>query len=135
MRALPLRRIATSALCATLLLGTAGPALAHDDTSRDKPGTAPRAPAPDANALAAQTQQLHALGGALNTVSELLTAVLKAKDNKLPPEDVKKHTEAVKKALEALAAAKPPAPKAVTDPANSQAHSSKGTQSRRTKQA
>ncbi|QES42885.1 hypothetical protein DEJ49_19500 [Streptomyces venezuelae] len=106
MRALPVRRLATTTLCAALLLGTAGPALASvGDASRDQARTAPRAPAaPDP---LAQVQQLINIEGVLKAVSELLTAVLKAPGNKLSPEDVKKHTEALKKALEA--AAKPPA--------------------------
>ncbi|MET7360447.1 hypothetical protein ABZS76_18630 [Streptomyces sp. NPDC005562] len=115
MRALPVRRIATPALCAALLIGAAGPALAaHGDTSRDETPAARTAPAPDPKALLGQAQQLSGLGGVLTPVTDLLTAVLKAKDGKLPPQDVKKHADAVKKAL--AAAAKPPA-KAAGDPA------------------
>ncbi|WP_055703102.1 MULTISPECIES: hypothetical protein [Streptomyces] len=107
MRALPVRRIATTTLCATLLLGTAGPAFAaHGDSPRDETRTAPRAPAPDAGALLGQVQQLNSLGGVLTPVTDLLTAALQAKDGKLSPEELKKHTDAVKAALDA--AAKPP---------------------------
>ncbi|MEU6124512.1 hypothetical protein [Streptomyces sp. NPDC047123] len=113
MRALPVRRIATTTLCATLLLGTAGPALASDAT-RDETRTASSAPAPDAAALLGQAQQLNSLGGVLTPVTDLLSAALQAKDGKLAPEDAKKHADAVKKALEA--AAKPPV-KAPADPA------------------
>ncbi|MFI1681887.1 hypothetical protein [Streptomyces sp. NPDC020607] len=106
MRALPVRRLATTTLCAALLLGTAGPALASEgDASRDPARTAPRAPAaPDPMA---QVQQLTNIAGVLTPVTGLLTAVLKAPGNKLSAEEVKKHTEAVKKAIET--AAKPPA--------------------------
>ncbi|MEU8958461.1 hypothetical protein AB0C93_29650 [Streptomyces sp. NPDC048518] len=115
MRALPVRRIATTALCAGLLIGAAGPALAaHGDASRDETRAARSAPAPDPKALLGQAQQLGALGGVLTPVTDLLTTALKAKDGKLPPQDVKKHADAVKKAL--AAAAKPPA-KAAGDPA------------------
>ncbi|MFF1378386.1 hypothetical protein [Streptomyces sp. NPDC058308] len=107
MRALPVRRIATTVLCATLLLGTAGPAFAsHGAASRDDLRTASGAPA-DPAALLGQVQQLSGLGAVITPVTDLLTAVLKAKDNKLSPEDVKKHADAIKKALDA--AAKPPA--------------------------
>ncbi|MFI7318170.1 hypothetical protein [Streptomyces venezuelae] len=106
MRALPVRRLATTTLCTALLLGTAGPALASvGDDPRDPARTATSAPAaPDPMA---QVQQLINIEGVLKAVSELLTDVLKAPGNKLSPEDIKKHTEALKKALEA--AAKPPA--------------------------
>ncbi|MEV7193991.1 hypothetical protein AB0N81_19615 [Streptomyces sp. NPDC093510] len=115
MRALPVRRLATTALCATLLLGTAGPALASQgDATRDEAPNASSAPAPDANTLLGQVQQLSGLGGVLTPVTDLLAALLKAKDNKLPAEDVKQRTEAVKKAIEAVA--KPPV-KAPADPA------------------
>ncbi|MET8687276.1 hypothetical protein ABZV77_23975 [Streptomyces sp. NPDC004732] len=111
MRALPVRRLATTTLCATLLLGTAGPALASDgDASREATRTAPRAPAPDASALLGQAQQLGGLGGVLTPVTDLLTAVLKAPDSKLSPEDAKKHVDAVKAAIDAAAKAAPAAP-------------------------
>ncbi|MFD4635220.1 hypothetical protein ACFVYR_28890 [Streptomyces sp. NPDC058284] len=91
MRALPVRRIATTTLCATLLLGTAGPAFASQgDASPDR----------------TRAQQLDDLGGVIAPVLNLLHAVLTAKDNKLSPEDAKKHADAIQKAF---AAAQPPA--------------------------
>lgn len=115
MRALPVRRLASTTLCATLVLGTAGPAFASQgDATRDDARTAPRAPAPDAKALLGQAQQLSSLGGVLTPVAELVTQVLKAKDNKLPPEDVKKHTDAVEKAIEAAAESPATAPRLPT---------------------
>ncbi|MFH8608819.1 hypothetical protein ACH4D5_15200 [Streptomyces sp. NPDC018029] len=48
MRALPVRRLATTTLCVTLLLGTAGPAFASQgDVTRDEARTAPRAATPE----------------------------------------------------------------------------------------
>ncbi len=99
MRALPVRRLATTTLCAALLLGTAGPALASvGDAPSDPARTASRAPAPDAKALLGQAQQLGGLGWVLTPVTDLLTAVLKAPESKLSPEDAKKHVDAVKAA-------------------------------------
>ncbi|KUF15830.1 hypothetical protein [Streptomyces silvensis] len=118
MRALPVRRIATTFLCTALLLGTAGPvhAASHDDPARDAARDAgqgaariaPQAPVPGADALLAQTKQLAGLGGVLTPATDLLTAVLKAPDGKVPAPDLAKLTDAVKKGLDA---AKAPAPK------------------------
>ncbi|MGA4850255.1 hypothetical protein ACOBQB_29920 [Streptomyces sp. G5(2025)] len=122
MRALPVRRIATSALCATLMLGTAGTAfaLADDDTPRDRDETrnAHRAPAPTPETMLAQAKQLHDAAGVITPASELLTAVLTAPGHKLSPADVKKHSEAMKRAIEATGAhaAEVTAPKAPADP-------------------
>ncbi|NEA02148.1 hypothetical protein G3I28_22915, partial [Streptomyces sp. SID10116] len=106
MRALPVRRLATTTLCAALLLGTAGPALASvGDAPHDPARTVTSAPAaPDPMA---QVQQLSTIGKVLTPVTELLTAVLKAPGNKLSADEAKKHADAVKAALDA--AAKPPA--------------------------
>ncbi|MEU1014755.1 hypothetical protein ABZ383_13690 [Streptomyces sp. NPDC005900] len=121
MRALPVRRIATSALCATLVLGTAGPALALpvDGTPRDQTWTAHRAPAPAPETMLAQARQLHDAAGVITPTTELLTAVLKAPGHKLSPEDVEKYYEAMWRAVEATGAKAPGAPadpKAPADP-------------------
>ncbi|WP_098242621.1 hypothetical protein [Streptomyces formicae] len=116
MRALPVRRIATTTLCATLLLGTAGPAVAAvaavGDAGHDETQSAPRAPAPDASALLAQTKQLADVGGVITPVTALLDAVLKADGNKLSPDEAKKHVDAVKAAIDAAAKKAPEAPAA-----------------------
>ncbi|QEU94288.1 hypothetical protein [Streptomyces kanamyceticus] len=113
MRALPVRRIATTTLCATLLLGTAGPAVAAaGDVTHDETRSAPRAPVPAPDALLAQVKQLADVGGVLTPVTGLLDAVLKADGNKLSPEDAKKHADAVKAAIDAAAKAAPEAPAA-----------------------
>ncbi|MFH8991878.1 hypothetical protein [Streptomyces sp. NPDC017940] len=126
MRALPVRRIATPFLCTVLLLGTAGPvhAVSLDDPARDPAQSVPRAPLPGAEALLAQTKQLADLASVLKPVTDLLDAVLKAPDGKLPAADLNKHVEAIKKALETVEA---PAPKG-TGLTDSEAQAPEGTQ-------
>ncbi|MEU5578683.1 hypothetical protein ABZ791_21565 [Streptomyces huasconensis] len=106
MRALSTRRIATSALCATLLLGAAGTAFAFadDDTPRDETRNAHRAPAPAPETLLAQAEQLRDAAGVITPASDLLTAVLKAPGNKLSPAEIKKHREAMRRAVDAAGA-------------------------------
>ncbi|MFJ2769387.1 hypothetical protein [Streptomyces sp. NPDC087300] len=118
MRALPVRRIATTTLCATLLLGTAGPAFAATgDASHDETQSAPRAPAPAPDALLAQTKQLADVGGVLTPVTALLDAVLKADGNKLSADEAKKHADAVKAAIDAAAKKAPATPATPEAPA------------------
>ncbi|EPH40397.1 hypothetical protein ABT390_11910 [Streptomyces aurantiacus] len=109
MRALPVRRIATSVLCSALLIGTAGPvyAVAKDDTARKAAQSAPQAPVPGADALLAQVKSLGDIAGVLKPVTDLLNDVLKAPDGKLPAADLTKHTDAIKSALDAAKAAAP----------------------------
>ncbi|MFE0676006.1 hypothetical protein [Streptomyces sp. NPDC058867] len=110
MRALPARRIAVSALCATLLLGIAGPvATAADDSARERTHAASRAPVPGADALLAQTEALGDLGGVLTPVTDLLEAALKADNGQLPAADAEKLGQAVKDAIAEAAAAAPAA--------------------------
>ncbi|CAM5261146.1 hypothetical protein SALBM135S_02600 [Streptomyces alboniger] len=111
MRALPVRRIATTTLCATLLLGTAGPALASEDTApREETRTAPRAPAATPEAMLAQAKRLHDAGGVVTPAADLLTAVLEAKGHKLSAEEAAKHRDAVRAAIrEATAERRAPA--------------------------
>ncbi|UFQ17080.1 MULTISPECIES: hypothetical protein [Streptomyces] len=106
MRALSTRRIATSALCVTLLLGTAGTAFAFaaDDAPRDETRNAHRAPAPAPETLLAQAEQLRDAAGVITPASDLLTAVLKAPGNKLSPAEIKKHREAMRRAVDAAGA-------------------------------
>ncbi|WP_369216548.1 hypothetical protein [Streptomyces flavofungini] len=101
MRALPVRRIATTTLCATLLLGTAGPALASDDTApREETRTAPRAPATP-ESLLIRAKELHDAGGVVTPAADLVVAVLQAKDHKLSAAQAEEHAEAVRKAAAA----------------------------------
>ncbi|MFD9880404.1 hypothetical protein ACFWZT_02920 [Streptomyces alboflavus] len=109
MRALPVRRIATTFLCTALLLGTAGPVYAatHDDTAREAAAAAPQAPVPGADALLAQVKTLGDIGGVLKPVTDLLDAALKADNGQLPAADATKLGDAVKTAIAAVTAAAP----------------------------
>ncbi|PSM43424.1 hypothetical protein C6Y14_09880 [Streptomyces dioscori] len=122
MRALPARRIATSALCATFLLGIAGPvAVAADhDATRDARATAAvLAPVPEADALLAQATSLGDVAGVLKPVTDLLTTALKADGGKLPAADATKLGDAVKEAIAKATASAPAAPQ--TPPAKTPA--------------
>ncbi|WP_328496259.1 hypothetical protein OHS59_28840 [Streptomyces sp. NBC_00414] len=117
MRALPARRIATSALCAAFLLGIAGPVAvaadhdsAHDTRAAAVPATAVGAPVPEADALLAQVTSLGDVAGVLKPVTDLLAAALKADGGKLPAADATRLGDAVKEAIAKVTAAAPAAP-------------------------
>ncbi|MFJ2826931.1 hypothetical protein ACIPC1_04885 [Streptomyces sp. NPDC087263] len=111
MRALPARRIASSALCATLLLGIAAPAAvaADSDSARGRTSAA-AAPVPGADALLAQVQSLADIGGVLKPVTDLLDAVLKADNGQLSADQAATLGQAVKDAIAKLTAAVPVTP-------------------------
>ncbi|MFD4522444.1 hypothetical protein ACFWP7_00600 [Streptomyces sp. NPDC058470] len=111
MRALPARRIASSALCATLLLGIAAPvAVAADSDSARGRTSAAAAPVPGADALLAQVQSLADIGGVLKPVTDLLDAVLKADNGQLSADQAATLGQAVKDAIAKLTAAVPVTP-------------------------
>ncbi|MFE6483439.1 hypothetical protein ACFVGN_10965 [Streptomyces sp. NPDC057757] len=113
MRVLPARRIACSALCATLLLGIAAPAAMAADGDRARGhSSAVAAPVPGADALLAQVQSLADIGTVLTPVTDLLNAALKADNGQLSADEAAKHGQAVKEAIAKLAAAAPVAPPA-----------------------
>jgi hypothetical protein len=85
MRALPARRIATSALCATLLLGVAAPAALAADRDSAAGRTQASTPLPNAQALLGQVESLSGLGDVLGPVGVLVEAVLKADNGQLTP--------------------------------------------------
>ncbi|MEU6802301.1 hypothetical protein [Streptomyces neyagawaensis] len=132
MPALPARRLATSALCAALLLGVSAPAATADDagSARDRarsdagPARHDRArsvaPVPEADALLAQVKQFGDLGGVLKPVTDLLNAVLKAEHGRL---SAARSAELGKAARNAIARARgtapatPPATASITPPA------------------
>jgi hypothetical protein len=118
MRALPARRIASTALCATLLIGIgAQTALAADgDAARERGHAASQAPVPNADALLAQVKSLGDLGGVVKPVTDLTNAVLKADNGQLPLDEATKLTDAVKEAIAAAAAAPAPATPPVSLP-------------------
>ncbi|QCX77908.1 hypothetical protein C9F11_21380 [Streptomyces sp. YIM 121038] len=111
MRALPARRIATTTLCAALLLGTAGPAIAMQAEARQE-ATAVKAPVPGADALLGQVTALGDLGSVLTPVTDLLEAALKADNGQLPVADATKLVDAVKEAIAKITAGAPVAPPA-----------------------
>ncbi|MEW2525497.1 hypothetical protein [Streptomyces sp. NPDC047071] len=111
MRALPARRIATTTLCAALLLGTAGPAIAMQAEARQE-ATAVKAPVPGADALLGQVTALGDLGSVLSPVTDLLEAALKADNGQLPAPDAAKLGDAVKEAIAKITAGAPVAPPA-----------------------
>ncbi|MFI1736017.1 hypothetical protein ACH40E_43960 [Streptomyces acidicola] len=120
MPALSARHIASSALCAALLVGITGPAAVAADSARE------RSPAASSNAWlyredALLTEVRKIDGGELAPVADLLDAVLKADDGRLPPDEARRLGDAAKRAL-AEASAKAPAPSATptaTAPATS----------------
>ncbi|MGD1223909.1 hypothetical protein AB9Q10_36420 [Streptomyces krungchingensis] len=111
MRALPARRIASTALSATLLLGIAAPAaIAADGDSSRGTSHAAAAPVPGADALLAQVQSLADIGGVLSPVTDLLNTVLKADNGQLTPDQATKLGQAVKDAIAKVTAAAPATP-------------------------
>ncbi|WP_409472032.1 hypothetical protein [Streptomyces sp. HC307] len=109
MRALPARRMASSTLCAALLVGITGPVAMAADSTRERNRTAsPDMRLPGADTLHAQVRQLNALGSEFAPVTDLLDAALKADDRQLSAAKARKLGDAAKAAL-AKAAAKAPA--------------------------
>ncbi|MBZ6137977.1 hypothetical protein [Streptomyces olivaceus] len=98
---LPARRIATSALCAGLLIGLSGPAVmaADGDPVRERTRAASLAPLPDAEELQGQVGSLAGLGDMLAPVTDMLDAILKADSGRLSATDADKLAAAVKDAL------------------------------------
>ncbi|WP_432098245.1 hypothetical protein [Streptomyces sp. WAC 04229] len=98
---LPARRIATTALCAGLLIGLSGPAVmaADGESARERTHAVSQAPLPDLAELQSQVGGLVDLGGVLTPVTDLLNAVLKADDGQLADADADQFAAAVKDAL------------------------------------
>ncbi|MFG2314210.1 hypothetical protein [Streptomyces tendae] len=115
---LPARRIATSALCAGLLIGLSGPAVmaADGDSVRERTHAASHAPLPDAEELQSQVGSLAGLGGVLTPVTDMLSAVLKADNGQLSATDADKLSAAVKDALAKADAADADADDVATTP-------------------
>jgi hypothetical protein len=109
MRGLPVRRLASPALCAALVLGAAVPtALAVDgDTSRERTHAASRTPVPGADALLTQLDGLGDLGAVLAPVAELLDTALKADGGQLSAAQAQQLSEAVEEAVAQFVPASP----------------------------
>ncbi|MFJ1974857.1 hypothetical protein ACIO93_40225 [Streptomyces sp. NPDC087903] len=111
MRALPARRIASTALCATLLLAIAAPAALAAESHPDREHTlaASHQPVADAEALVAQVKSLGDLADVLAPVTDLLNAVLKSDSGQLSAVEANSLVEAVKTAVAKIIAATPAA--------------------------
>ncbi|MFF4500014.1 hypothetical protein [Streptomyces sp. NPDC001401] len=103
MRALPARRIASTVLCAALLVGIAAPAAVAAESARERTHASSRAPVPGADELLAQVKSLGDLGGVLTPVAKLLNAVLKADSGQLSVAEAQKLGDAVKDAIAKVA--------------------------------
>ncbi|WP_416963670.1 hypothetical protein [Streptomyces sp. Agncl-13] len=119
MRGLPARRVASSVLCATVLIGIAGPAAvaADNDSARKHVHAASSAPVPGADALLAQVKGLGDVGGVLTPVTDLLTQALKADNGQLSADQAKTLGDAVTAAIAKVTAAAPAAPAVPAVPA------------------
>src|SRR3954453_22271184 len=107
MPALSARHIGSSALCATLLIGITGPAAVAANAAREASTAASTdARLARADALLAKVRNIN--GGEFAPVADLLDAVLKADNGRLPPDEARKLGAAAKRAL-AEASAKAPA--------------------------
>ncbi|MFF5518193.1 hypothetical protein [Streptomyces coeruleorubidus] len=102
MCALPARRIASSALCAALLVGITGPVAMAADSARGHAHVAPGARLPGADARLAQIAQLN-WGEQLTPVADLLNAVLDS-NGPLPAAEARKLGAEAKAALVEAAA-------------------------------
>ncbi|MFI6465630.1 hypothetical protein [Streptomyces sp. NPDC050528] len=119
MRGLPARRVASSVLCATVLIGIAGPAAvaADNDSARKHVHAASSAPVPNADALLAPVKSLGDLGSVLTPVTDLLTQALKADNGQLSADQAKTLGDAVTAAVAKITAAAPAAPAVPAVPA------------------
>ncbi|MEV6954134.1 hypothetical protein [Streptomyces sp. NPDC051183] len=98
-----------AALCVTLL--AASPGLAQSAHAPGKPPVAAAGQAiPGTEALLAQVQSLGAVGGLLKPVTDLLAAVLKSPDGKIPEADLAALKEKIDAALAELKKSLPAAP-------------------------
>ncbi|MEH0633782.1 MULTISPECIES: hypothetical protein [Streptomyces] len=112
MRVLPARRLAVSALCATLLLGVTAPAALAADVESARERARSAAPVPGADALQDQLKGLGDLGGVLKPVTDLLDAVLEADNGQLSADRAAELGKAVRNAINRAKAGAP-----VTSPA------------------
>lgn len=100
MRVLPARRLASSALCAALLVGIAGPAATAADLGRERGHAAsPDARPPTAGTLRDQVRKPDAAGDALTPVADLLNTALRTDGGRPPAAEVRKLGDAAKRAL------------------------------------
>ncbi|MEU3513527.1 hypothetical protein ABZ733_37980 [Streptomyces longwoodensis] len=96
MRRLPVRHVASTALCAALVTGIAGPAAAAVGTAREHAPAASHAPVPGADELLAQVKSLGDLGTVLTPVTDLLADALKSDNGQLTSAQATKLGDAIK---------------------------------------
>ncbi|MFF0199382.1 hypothetical protein [Streptomyces sp. NPDC005017] len=116
MRGLPVRRIGTTALCAALVLGIAGPAAAGSGSGQERTRAASRAPVPGADSLLAQVENLGDIG-TLTPVTDLVDTALKAENGRLTAEQATRLGEAARAAVAQAVAADPSRPTLPQTPA------------------
>lgn len=102
MCALPVRRIASGALCAALLVGITGPVAMAAESSRGHGHVAPEARLPGTDARLAQIGKQN--WGELTPVADLLRTVLRDSNGNLPPAEARRLGAAAKAALADAAA-------------------------------
>lgn len=107
MPALSARRLASSAVCATLLLGITGPAAVAADHDSPRGRTHASAPLPGPEVLLPRVQRLAEADRAVAPVSELLKAALTAHNHQLPAKEAAKLSRAAQDAVTRMA---PPSP-------------------------
>ncbi|MFJ9560677.1 hypothetical protein ACIRQQ_11615 [Streptomyces fuscichromogenes] len=108
MRALPARRLASTALCAALLAGVTGPA-AVAAPAHERSRATHRAPVPGADVLLGRTRSLGDLAAVLAPVTDLLTAALEADNGQLAPDRAARLAAAARSAITRLTAPTRPA--------------------------
>lgn len=121
MPALPIRRIASSALCTTLLLGIAAPTALGADSDTRRGRSDATAPIPNADVLLTQSRALDNLGGVLEPTTDLVQHVLKADYGQLTVAEATQLANSVKEGFAQFAPPVPTAPSPVflTPPATS----------------
>ncbi|MER6073197.1 hypothetical protein ABT187_31005 [Streptomyces sp. NPDC001817] len=103
----PVRRIVSTALCAAVLAGVAGPAAFAADSAPEHTRTTVQAPVPGADKLLVNVSSLGHFGTVLEPVSTLLNTVLKADKGQLSADQANKLVQAAKEAVAKAAASAP----------------------------
>jgi hypothetical protein len=97
MPAFPARRLASSALCAALLLGVTAPAALAADVARER--TQEAAPLPNTEALRGQVKQLNELSAVTTPVTALVNAAVNADNGQVPAAEATRLGNAAKAAI------------------------------------
>ncbi|MQY32397.1 hypothetical protein SRB17_03450 [Streptomyces sp. RB17] len=103
----PVRRVASTVLCAALLAGVTGPAAFAADATPHRNRAAAQEPVPGADKLLTHVNSLGLFGTVLQPVSTLLDAVLKADRGQLSADQANRLVKAAKDAVAKAGAAAP----------------------------